>query len=62
MALDRRFYIFGEVSVHDRSRIFGEQRNALGNRSARRDWRMNHSYGKLAALDDDLRTGAHTSQ
>ncbi len=44
MALDRRFYISCEVSVHNRSRVFGEKRNALGNRSARWDWRVKHRY------------------
>lgn len=62
MALDRGFYIFGEVSVHDCGRVFGQQRDALGNRPARRRWSMDYSYRQLAVLDDNFSTGAHAGQ
>jgi len=62
MALDSGFYILGEVSIHDRSRVLGQERNALRDGAARRDRRMDHRYREVVALDYNLCTGAHARQ
>ena len=62
MALDSCFYILGEVSIHDRCRVLGQECNALGDSAARRGRRMDYRYRQLAALDHNLCTGAHTRQ
>jgi hypothetical protein len=58
MALNRRLYIFGEVGIHHRGRVLGQERDALGNGAARRGGRMDNRHRQLATLDHDFRTGA----
>ena len=62
MALDSGFYIPGEVSIHDRSRVLRQKRDALGDGAARRRRCMDYRYTQLAALDHDLCTGGHARQ
>ena len=65
MALDGGFYIFGEVGIHDRCRVLGQERNALGDGAARRSGRMDHATGNLPlsmTTSAPARTRARTSR
>jgi hypothetical protein len=59
MALDGCFHVLGEVGIHNRRRVLGKERDALGDGPARRGWRIEHGYRQLAAFDHDFRAGAH---
>src|ERR1700685_3962184 len=59
MALDGCFHVLGEVGIHDRRRVLGKERDALGDGPARRGWRIEHGYRQLAAFDHDFCAGAH---
>ena len=62
MALDSCLYILGEVSIHDRCRVLGQECDAFGDGPAGRGGRMDHRHRQRAVLDHDLRTGAHPCQ
>ena len=56
----------GEIGIENRRlpALFFMQcgeRDALGNRTARRHRRMDHGYGHRAIVDDDLGTGTNAS-
>ena len=62
MALHSRFHVLGEVGIHDRRRVLGQERDALGVGAARWGWRMDHGYRQLVALDHEFRAGTHARQ
>jgi hypothetical protein len=55
-SLDGRLCVLGEVSIHDRCRVLRQHRDALGDGTAWRNWRMDHRDSQLSALDQDFRT------
>src|ERR1700687_3449419 len=55
MTFDSCLHIPGKVSVGGRRRVLGQQRHALGDGPARRNWRMDHRHRQLATLDHDFR-------
>ena len=62
MTFDSCLHIPGEVSVDGRRRVPGQQRDALRDGPARRDWCMDHRHGQLATLDHDFRSRTHPRQ
>jgi len=61
MALDSCVYILGEVGIHACRRVLGQERDTLGDGTARRGRRMDHRHRQLAALNHDFCTRAHAS-
>jgi hypothetical protein len=60
VALDRSLDILCEAGVHDRSRLLGQQCNALGDEAAGRNRQMDYCYRQVAALALDDNFGACT--
>ncbi len=62
MAIDCGSYIFRKIRVHYRCRVFGQERDAIGNGPVRWIGRMDYCNRRLAILDDHFGPGAHPGQ
>ncbi len=62
MALDGGLNILGEIGIDGSRRVFGKQRDALGDSAANRFGGMKNGNGPPVIFDDDFRTSAHSGQ
>jgi hypothetical protein len=62
MTFNRCLHILGEFGIDSCSRVLGQQSDTFRDRTARRNWRMDHRDRQLATLDHNFRTRAHPSQ
>ena len=62
MAIDKLLHIGGEIVVHDRCGVLGEEREAFGDGAAGRGRWLDDCDRMISALDDDFGAGPDSGQ